>query len=63
MPPNQFGIAPARFSCRRVHGFVSLSAVPAVDLIESEIRGYNALILAQTGCYCKFNIEAQKCFC
>ena len=21
------------------------------------------LILAQTGCDCKFNIEAQKCFC
>jgi hypothetical protein len=24
---------------------------------------FSAVILARTGCYCKFNIEAQTCFC
>jgi hypothetical protein len=60
---NPLGIAPVRFSCRTSHGFVSLSDVPAVVLIGSGIRAYNVLILARTGRYRKFNIEAQKCFC
>ena len=46
---------------KRRGGVYSLRVI--FGLSSSRSQSANRLILAQTGCYCKFNIEAQKCFC